>query len=329
MKHRANYARHCISSYCNKLINLPGFEAVVLVVIFANCVVLATDDPTKSEQQKWQEVADAVFQSLYTLELLIKVFAMGFVFNKGAYLRDPWNIFDFFIIGFGYLEYLSIDTGGFDLRPLRVLRVLRTIRRVTSIEGVNTLFTALINSFGSLLYVGIIYIFFLVLFAIAGFQLWNNSLKDRCRSVATSQFDDTDTLCGRFSCPAGYECAYYGSSPNFGLSHFDNFLASFLVVFTTSTGEGWGKIQKAVVEVHGSYVVIFFEAILVIEFYFLQNFVLSILKHNVSQLHEENKKNSMLPFITNTMKKYKSLSTFRKTPLNPKSPNNGNPLPNP
>eukprot|EP00826_Nyctotherus_ovalis_P066301 TRINITY_DN9789_c0_g3_i2.p1 TRINITY_DN9789_c0_g3~~TRINITY_DN9789_c0_g3_i2.p1 ORF type:complete len:303 (+),score=78.96 TRINITY_DN9789_c0_g3_i2:602-1510(+) len=301
---------------------------MVLAVIFANCVVLATDDPTRSEQEKWQEVADIVFQSLYTVELLIKIFALGFVFNKGAYLRDPWNIFDFLIIGFGYLEYLSIDMGGFDLRPLRVLRVLRTIQRVTSIEGVNTLFTALIDSFGSLLYVGIIYVFFLVLFAIAGFQLWNDSLKKRCRNTATNQFEDTGTLCGKFSCSNGYECAYYGSSPNFGLSHFDNFFASLLVVFTTSTGEGWGKIQKAVIEAHGSYVVVFFEAILFIEFHFLQKFVLSILKHNVSQLHEENKKNTMLPFITNTMKKYKPLGTFRKTLLNPKSPGNGKPQPN-
>ena len=316
MKYITIYIRHNVSSYCDKIINNPWFEGVVLALICLNCIVLATDDPTTLTQKKWQEIADIIFQSLYTVELLIKICGLGFVFNKGAFMRNPWNIIDFLIICFGYLQYLNINNGGFDLRPLRVIRVLRPIGKITSIEGVSTLFSTLINSLNLLLYVAIIYFFFLCLFAIAGFQLWDDSLKNRCRNTLTGEFEDTDTLCGRFECPSGYECAYYGENPNFGLTHFDNFFASLLVVFTTSTGEGWGNIQKAVIEVHGNFVFIFFQLVLFLEFYFLRNFILSILKHNVSQLYEENKKNALLLFISpNAITKRKSRG-FRISFLN-------------
>ena len=35
--------------------------------------------------------------------MLLKIMGMGFVFNKGAYLRDAWNILDFVIVTSGYL----------------------------------------------------------------------------------------------------------------------------------------------------------------------------------------------------------------------------------
>ena len=102
------YIRYHISINCQKLVQHSLFEAVSLLVIGGNCIILAMDDPTDDEQAKWQETADYIFQALYTLELVLKVLAMGFIFNTGAYMRDPWNIFDFIIVAFGYLPYLNV-----------------------------------------------------------------------------------------------------------------------------------------------------------------------------------------------------------------------------
>ena len=30
--------------------------------------------------------------------MLFKIVGLGFIFGKGAYLRDPWNILDFVIV---------------------------------------------------------------------------------------------------------------------------------------------------------------------------------------------------------------------------------------
>ena len=39
--------------------------------------------------------------------MLLKVVGKGFLFNEGAYLRDPWNMMDFFIIFAGYFSILG------------------------------------------------------------------------------------------------------------------------------------------------------------------------------------------------------------------------------
>lgn len=46
---------------------------------------------------------DTVFLVLYSIEMVLKILGLGFVFNKDAYLRDAWNVLDFTIVMTGYL----------------------------------------------------------------------------------------------------------------------------------------------------------------------------------------------------------------------------------
>ena len=117
-------------------------------------------------------------------------------------------------------------------------------------------------------------------------------------------------------CLDNYECVYYDENPNYNLSSFDNFLNSLLIVFTASTGEGLGSIQKALVEVHGNYAFIYFLLLMFVELYFLRNFVLGILKHNVTIVVKENKKNKIAPpMIIKSTPKYKTLRVCREALL--------------
>lgn len=54
--------------------------------------------------------------------------------NKGAYLRDGWNVLDFIILMGGYAAFILL-IGGRSLRftILRVLRVLRPLRTISGI----------------------------------------------------------------------------------------------------------------------------------------------------------------------------------------------------
>ena len=81
-----------------RIISCWQFEAIALVVIISNSVVLALDDPTTSEQTSTEETIDFVFLILYTVEMALKIIGLGFFFNAGAYLRDYWNILDFVIV---------------------------------------------------------------------------------------------------------------------------------------------------------------------------------------------------------------------------------------
>lgn len=75
---------------------------------------------------------DIVFLSLYTSEALLKIIAMGFAFNNGAYLRDIWNILDFTVIVTAFIPYF-VDNSGLQLSALRSLRVLRPLRTISSV----------------------------------------------------------------------------------------------------------------------------------------------------------------------------------------------------
>jgi len=48
-----------------------------------------------------QELIEYVFLVIFTLEAIMKVVAYGFVLHPGAYLRNGWNMLDFFIVTVG------------------------------------------------------------------------------------------------------------------------------------------------------------------------------------------------------------------------------------
>ncbi len=42
--------------------------------------------------------SEPVFTAIFALECVSKIIAMGFVVEKGSYLRDSWNILDFVVV---------------------------------------------------------------------------------------------------------------------------------------------------------------------------------------------------------------------------------------
>jgi hypothetical protein len=110
---------------------------------------------------------DTIFLILYSLEMVLKILGLGFLFNKGAYLRDAWNILDFTIVMTGYLS-LILQGGSVNLAGLRAFRVLRPLKSISSIEGLKVIVSALLSSLPLLRDTVIVLLFFFFIFAIAG-----------------------------------------------------------------------------------------------------------------------------------------------------------------
>ncbi len=292
LKYIAVAVRYYVCSICAKVIQHPLFDNITLLIILANCVTLAMDDPTTDVQETWQVNSDYTFQALYTAELMLKVMAMGFLFNEGAYLRDPWNVLDFIIVVFGYLGYLNVKSGGFDLKTLRIFRVLRPLRTVTNIEGLRILMSALADSVLPLLDSLVVLVFALAIFAIAGLQVWHGQLKYRCLNISTGDLR-TDLVCGSAACPNGYTCVNYGLNPNYGVTNFDNFYNSMMLVFVVITLEGWTDIQIMMIKAFGYTAPIYFNLLMLIGAYFLFNFTLAVIKTRVSDTYEENRRKKL------------------------------------
>ena len=95
-------------------------------------------------------LTETVFTVLYTVEMVLKITGLGFIFGKDAYIRDAWNVLDFVIVTSSLLAY--IDTQGevevniyeptleetsanFDLTSLRTFRVARPLKTISSVKG--------------------------------------------------------------------------------------------------------------------------------------------------------------------------------------------------
>ena len=83
-------------------------------MIIVNSVTLALDNPTSEEQSSFLQALETIFLVLYTIEMCFKILGLGFAFNKGAYLRDSWNILDFIIVVSAYIP-LIISSGSMNL----------------------------------------------------------------------------------------------------------------------------------------------------------------------------------------------------------------------
>lgn len=83
--------------------------------------------------------------AFYTFEMTLKILGMGFILNKGAYLRDPWNVLDFTIVSTGLLS-LVLSGSKLNLSGMRSFRVLRPLKTITNIEGLKKLVVALLSS---------------------------------------------------------------------------------------------------------------------------------------------------------------------------------------
>lgn len=47
---------------------------------------------------------DFTFLIIYTIEMTLKIIALGFFMNTGSYLRDAWNILDFTVVVCGWIS---------------------------------------------------------------------------------------------------------------------------------------------------------------------------------------------------------------------------------
>ena len=53
---------------------------------------------------------DRLFLILYSIEMVLKILGLNFIFGPNAYLKEAWNILDFVIVASGYLTLMTEST---------------------------------------------------------------------------------------------------------------------------------------------------------------------------------------------------------------------------
>ena len=110
--------------------------------------------------------------------MLVKIIAMGFLFEKNSYLSDGWNVMDFLVVVVSLVTLLP--GSGSNVSALRVVRVLRPLRTLSVLPGMRTLIGTVIRAIPMIANVMLFCVFFFVVFGILGMQLFSGAYRNRC-----------------------------------------------------------------------------------------------------------------------------------------------------
>ena len=146
--------------------------------------------------------SDLIITIIFTFEMTLKIFALGFAFHGGSYLRNWWNVLDFSII---IVSITSIVTGPFvtgicsmnsvsgaelkSLRSLRALRALRPLRAIKRAPGLRLVVNSLFLAFPAIAQVGLVTLLFMTILAILGQQFFLGQVAS-CNDESADMFTD-------------------------------------------------------------------------------------------------------------------------------------------
>ncbi|KAG0281785.1 calcium channel protein [Linnemannia exigua] len=242
----------------NVMLSRP-FNLMITIAILACVVVAAITTPVwrfkhpegdETKQPLIIRITDWLFPAFFTVEFLIRVIADGFIFTPDAYLKSLWNKIDFFVLLTLYAPLfanLSNSQGvARFFRSLKALRALRLINQSAYIKG--TFHAVLVAGFPQLFDATLLSISLIVPFAIYGMRMFSGrfySCNDKDERILF-----IDQCVGVFlDEEAGFYKPRVWSNPS--VYSFDNFGASFLIMFEIVSQEGWSGVMETARDVVG------------------------------------------------------------------------------
>ncbi|XP_067122781.1 muscle calcium channel subunit alpha-1-like isoform X2 [Centruroides vittatus] len=205
---------------CRKAVKSQAFYWIVIILVFMNTLTLASEH---YGQPLWldhfQEVANMFFVILFALEMILKLYSLGFQ----GYFVSLFNRFDCFVVISSILESVLTYT---DIMPplgvsvLRCVRLLRIFKVTKYWASLRNLVASLINSMRSIASLLLLLFLFIVIFALLGMQVFG----------------------GKFN---------FLKTEDKPRSNFDSFWQSLLTVFQILTGEDWNEVMYNGINAYG------------------------------------------------------------------------------
>ena len=107
----------------------------VLIVINAITLGLETSKQAMAAIGPVLGVLDTVVLGIFVVEIALRLFV-----NRLSFFRDPWSVFDFFVVGIALVP----ATG--NLSVLRALRIIRALRLISTIESMRRVVGGLLHA---------------------------------------------------------------------------------------------------------------------------------------------------------------------------------------
>jgi len=127
------------------IISTVAFENFILFSIVANCIFMAAEpsvqkarlgdlstNETGGNDSNWESfflTFEYIFQIIFTIEMVMKIIALGFIAGEHSYLKEAWNLMDFVIV---LISWVTLFFGESNVSAIRALRALRTLRTISA-----------------------------------------------------------------------------------------------------------------------------------------------------------------------------------------------------
>jgi uncharacterized protein YjbI with pentapeptide repeats len=287
------------------LVESSLFEPMVLTAILLNVVTMAWEsplDPPGTPKAALLALCESTFLGVYTVELLVKVLAFGFLTSEGAYLRDPWCQLDFAVVSLAWVPILFPNNTLPNLSVVRSVRALRPLRTLRFVPGMPVLVRTILDAIPKMANVGLLCAFLLLVFGIFGMQVYHGQLHYRCalpgyaatldpvtgRSSLLPEAQrnyDTEVPCSLAddaSCAGVHEdgetaCAYFSANPGGGLLSFDNFGEACVVMLMAFTFDDWATPMYLLMKSGEPLAWIYFVLVVVLGGFFVSNLFLAVI----------------------------------------------------
>jgi hypothetical protein len=100
-------------------------------------------------------------------------------------------------------------------------------------------------------------------------------------------YDSNGLICGAQSCEVGFTCVEGTDNPNFGVTHHDNILISWVTVFQIYSLEGWSGNMETIQQADSYWTFLYFVPLVIGTSYVLQNFSLAIVANSFTDISEK------------------------------------------
>eukprot|EP00058_Branchiostoma_floridae_P010048 XP_002595536.1 hypothetical protein BRAFLDRAFT_64590 [Branchiostoma floridae] len=280
--------------FCQYLVNKKWFDYVILIFIFMNCITLAMERPKidpDSGERMFLTIANYVFTVIFTLEMSVKVLALGFVFGEGAYLKSGWNVIDGFLVAISLADTVIMLSSNSSpkifgiLRVFRLLRTLRPLRVISRAPGLKLVVQTLLSSLKPIGNIVLICCTFFVIFGILGVQLFKGKFF-HCEGP------DLYGVKNKTDCLKDTKRKWVNQKYN-----FDNLGQALMALFVLASKDGWVDIMynglDAVdidvqpIENYNEWMIIFFISFLLLVGFFVLNMFVGVVVENFHKCRED------------------------------------------
>lgn len=158
-----------------------AYQIAISAVIIINAIVLGCEcvSAIKASSYNLLVAVDNACLAIFTLELLLKIYAFGFTFFTGK--DRGWNLFDFAIVVLSLFASAGISV-------LRALRIFRAMRLLSVLPQMRLITEAMLHTLPSLFGVAILLFIFYYVYAVLCVNLFGTDFPQYFGSLGLSFF---------------------------------------------------------------------------------------------------------------------------------------------